>query len=401
MEKNLEMFSSKEFNLKNHIEKYNLLKDVIIKAVEEASGRTNNIEKPHQVRKNKRKNPVEWWDEDCKEIIKARKEKLRKFKEIKELQDYIEFKKARAMATKTIKQKKRENFKRFIESINKYTNISYIWKKMRVLKKSSKTVEWTKWQKKDRNQECIKVMNELSPPWVQERRIYIEEREADKNESLNDDIKKEEVIRAINCCKKNSAPGLDGIEYEMFKKLPKGYINILTDIFNQIFKKAVLPEQWRKYQVIFIDKPGKEKVRPISLSSCMGKILERIVTERLNWWAESRGKINNYQNGFRRGKSCMENLAQLVTDVKVGRCSNTDTMTAFLDVSSVYDNVLYNPLIYKLIQEDCPVALIKYIESWMSSRRVKFILDKEKTETRNVFKGLPQGAVMSPILYDL
>lgn len=137
----------------------------------------------------------------------------------------------------------------------------------------------------------------------------------------------------------------------MLRRLPKEYINIITDIitniFNQIFKKAILPDQWREYQVIFIDKPGKEKVRPISLSSCMGKILERIITERLNWWAKNRGKINKKQNGFRRGKSCMENLVQLISDVKIGKFNNINTMAEFLDISSAYDNVLYYPLIYK------------------------------------------------------
>lgn len=214
--------------------------------------------------------------------------------------------------------------------------------------------------KKDRKQECINIMKELSPPWVQEERINIEEREEDKDERLNDDICKEKVTRTINCCKKNLSPGLDGIEYEMLRRLPVGYIDIITDIFYHIFKTVELPEQWKEYQVIFINKPDKEEVRPISLSSCMGKLLERIVTGRLNWWAENRGKLNNKHNGFRRGKSCMENLVELVTDVQIGRYKNTNTMAAFLDVSSAYDNVLYNPLISKLIQEECPRTLIKY-----------------------------------------
>ncbi|XP_070152058.1 uncharacterized protein [Polyergus mexicanus] len=140
MEKNLEMFSSKEYNLKNHIEKYNLLKDVIIKAVEEASGRNNNIEKPQQVRKNKSKNPVEWWDEDCKEIIKARKEKLRKFKKSKELQDYIEFKKARAMATKTTQTA--QNILRIILNMSRtvqdiYDIAIYVQDKKRIKRKEA------------------------------------------------------------------------------------------------------------------------------------------------------------------------------------------------------------------------------------------------------------------------
>lgn len=146
MEKNLMLFSSKEYLMKNHIEKYDLLSDTILKAAEEASGKINK-NKPHNNKKtnlNKRKNPVEWWGEDCKEVVKVRKDKLNKFKESMDIQDYIEFKKARAIATKTINQKKRDNFKKFIESINRYTNISYVWKKIRVLKKSSKTIEWTK-----------------------------------------------------------------------------------------------------------------------------------------------------------------------------------------------------------------------------------------------------------------
>lgn len=51
-------------------------------------------------------------------------------------------------------------------------------------------------------QEFIKLMNELSPPSVQERKFYIEQNEMDNNERLNNDIISDEVIRAINCCKK-------------------------------------------------------------------------------------------------------------------------------------------------------------------------------------------------------
>lgn len=63
----------------------------------------------------------------------------------------------------------------------------------------------------------------------------IEEREENKDERLNDDISKEEVTRAINCCKQNLSPGLDGIEYEMLRRLPVGYIDIITDIFNHTY----------------------------------------------------------------------------------------------------------------------------------------------------------------------
>lgn len=45
-------------------------------------------------------------------------------------------------------------------------------------------------------------------------------------------------------------------------------------------------KEWKRNQVIFIDKSNKEKVRPITMSSCVGKILERMINDRLMWWLE-------------------------------------------------------------------------------------------------------------------
>lgn len=76
-------------------------------------------------------------------------------------------------------------------------------------------------------------------------------------------------------------------------------------------------------------------------------------------------------------------------------------MAAFLDVSSAYDNVLYTKMIDKLIEEECPYRILKYVEEWMSGRMVKFVIDNNTTEERYTYKGLPQGGVLSPILYDI
>jgi len=48
--------------------------------------------------------------------------------------DFIEYKKARAIATRTINSKRKKNFIEFINSINKYTSLSYVWKKMSLKK---------------------------------------------------------------------------------------------------------------------------------------------------------------------------------------------------------------------------------------------------------------------------
>lgn len=125
-----------------------------------------------------------------------------------------------------------------------------------------------------------------------------------------------------------------------------------------------------------------------------------VSSERFNWWAEHYNKLNHKQNGFRKGRSCAENLVELTTSIRSGFYSNKSAMAAFLDISSAYDNVLYRVLINKLIIEKCPSKIIQFIEQWMYCRRVGFIVDSDSIVSKLTYKGLPQGAVLSPILYD-
>lgn len=261
MEDELEQLKQSQLSSVDHIEVYDKLYKIIISSAATASGKSYEELGECRERKYKQyqKNPAEWWDEECQKVVEQKKKKLTKFKDIFRIEDFIEFKKAKAEAVKTINRKKRDNFKRFITTINKNTNMSYVWNKMKVLKKSSKTVEWTKWQNKDRKKECVKVMQELSPDWAQEERKKILTREKDNEDKLNSDISKEETRRAIKCCKMSLAPGLDHIEYGMLKRLSDEYIGIITEIFNGCFKTGRVPKQYKEYQVIFIQNLGKKK----------------------------------------------------------------------------------------------------------------------------------------------
>jgi len=151
----------------------------------------------------------------------------------------------------------------------------------------------------------------------------------------------------------------------------------------------------------YVYRQGKEKIRPISLSSCVGKVYERMINERLIWWAENGDKINKEQNGFRRGKSCMENLAKIFTDIKCETLEEKYVLVAYLDVSSAYDNVRYGNMIDILKRAKCPGRIIKFFNKWMIYRDVEFIINSRsrKTVERKMYKGLPQGAVESGSIY--
>ncbi|CAF1643525.1 unnamed protein product [Rotaria magnacalcarata] len=82
----------------------------------------------------------------------------------------------------------------------------------------------------------------------------------------------------------------------------------LTKLFNQILKQVYIPTKWKTANIILILKPKKDKqhpssYRPISLVNCLGKLLEKIIKQRLMLELERRNILPEHQAGFRPGKS--------------------------------------------------------------------------------------------------
>lgn len=87
---------------------------------------------PSSIRR--KRNPVEWWDDECEKAIKSRRTAQREYAKRRMMECRIEFKKTIAEARKIIKREKKENFKNFAGTLNKYTNLSYVWEKMKIFK---------------------------------------------------------------------------------------------------------------------------------------------------------------------------------------------------------------------------------------------------------------------------
>jgi hypothetical protein len=81
-------------------------------------------------------------------------------------------------------------------------------------------------------------------------------------------------------------------------------------------KTGDFPTGWKEATVIPILKPGKDPNKPksyrsISLTSCMCKVMEKIVNRRLQYNIESRQLFPETQFGFRRNKSTTDVLITL------------------------------------------------------------------------------------------
>ena len=130
---------------------------------------------------------------------------------------------------------------------------------------------------------------------------YGEERDC----SLTDPFSMKELKNALKKMKTKKAPGPDGITGEMLKHLWACSRAVFLKIFNHSWMKGVVLSVWKEAIVIPVPEKGKDKknprsYRPISLLSCVGKLLERMVNRRLINHLESNNVLSPTQTGYRK-----------------------------------------------------------------------------------------------------
>ena len=89
---------------------------------------------------------------------------------------------------------------------------------------------------------------------------------------------------------------------------------------DKILSSGVYPSSWKTSTVLSFPKPGKlhtnpENFRPISLTSCVGKLLEKIINVRLNFFLEHNKCLPPNQFGFRKMHSTINALSKFTSDV--------------------------------------------------------------------------------------
>ena len=79
---------------------------------------------------------------ECTKLIRLRKSALKKWRYSRNIADFIEYKKRVAFAKKYIKKCKVDNFRKFAESIYFEIDVTYLWKKCRILKNKWASVKF-------------------------------------------------------------------------------------------------------------------------------------------------------------------------------------------------------------------------------------------------------------------
>jgi len=221
------------------------------------------------------------------------------------------------------------------------------------------------------------------------------------------DITAAEVRKVIKQAKNNKAAGQDDVPYEMLKHLGPKAMGMLVHIYQRCWNGEGIPNAWRKALIKPLLKPGKDakmtvSYRPISLTSCMGKILEKLVANRLIYVLEERNLLNSNQAGFRPARSTTDQVWKLVQEASDNIQEDKDrkrTVTTFFDYEKAYDKVWRDGLLAKMDDLGIPQRFTNYVRHFLSGRRTKVEVNNTHSKEFTLREGLPQGSSISPLLF--
>ncbi|CAG4955854.1 unnamed protein product [Colias eurytheme] len=171
----------------------------------------------------------------------------------------------------------------------------------------------------------------------------------------------------------DSSPGIDGIPYSFISHSSPKTKLFFFDLINSLSASGSVPESWKSQIIIPVLKPNKNpsdsnSYRPIALSSCLSKITEILIKNRLEWFVENNNILPPSQFGFRKGYSTLDSIALLTTDIQIAFKKKHFLAGVFLDIESAYDNVMLPVLRQKLLQLSIPEKMVRFICVYLDSR---------------------------------
>ena len=211
------------------------------------------------------------------------------------------------------------------------------------------------------------------------------------------------VLRSSN---HSSSPGHDGLTYRHIFKLCENLaiLSALTAAVNQWVQHGI-PDSFKIAKIIPIPKPGKNAgFRPISLLSCLSKVVERIMTIRMRRRYDH--LIPENQAGCRSGSAapdCIIRFFHASTRAHSKMIHNRRGHFAalFIDFSKAYDRVEPEILLQKLKEMGISKTYRYFIKDWLTDRRIQVHMNDCSSQVMNISRGLPQGSSLSVLLWQL
>ncbi|KAJ4447178.1 hypothetical protein ANN_09179 [Periplaneta americana] len=172
---------------------------------------------------------------------------------------------------------------------------------------------------------------------------------------------------------KNSSPGPDQITYNILRQLPPKALNYLAELYTGSLRLGHTPKRWKHSHILLFPKPGKDasdpqNYRPISLTSTLAKLMEKVLVSRLHVYMRNRNLLPTTQAGFRPGAQLHDQLIRVLTPIEEAYTRRHYSILIALDAKRAFDTVWIDALKYKLTSLNLPHEITRWLSSFISNR---------------------------------
>ena len=359
-----------------------------------------------------------WWTCECAQAVEARRAAKRALISKPSPATLVAFKRCSAKVKWEVKKAKQESWRDYCSRITSDTPISQLWnhvKRLRTpfVRKSQPfivpnaviTDSYSKAQALSLHYEQLLTCPTPSP---YPRHVILPLAVAlhnDTHSPINEPFSLHELEGSVICLKKTS-PGLDRVHNSHLMHLPLDHKKWLLDLFNQSLHSAIVPKSWKVALIVPIPKPAKcltsvSSYRPISLLSCISKLLEALINKRLGFFLEKNDSLRPSQGGFRRRLAGVDQIARLEAAIRTALTNRSPLVAVFCDLSNAFDRVWHTGLLYKLSQCGVHGALLRWLRAYLADRSFCVQFEGQTSSSRKIKSGVPQGAILSPLLFNV
>ena len=355
-----------------------------------------------------------WWNPDCRKAIREKRRAERALHRVYSQPNMIKYKRAKAKCQYILNNARRKSWEKYVSDMTTNTRPKEIWKKIGKLrgKYTQSPQPILKWNDQMIS-DPIEVGNLLAESFASTDRHYDDEflryKEVEEQKVLsfrtnqqlpyNEAFSEEEFSKCLSSTKETS-PGPDQITYSMIKFAHRSLKMNILRYYNRIFREETFPTAWQKSIIIPIPKPGKDpqdpgNYRPISLTSCICKLFERMVNHRLMWFLEKNEVINKLQSGFRKNRSTIDQLVQLSDALQGAIARREHSLVIFFDISKAYDSAWRYGIVRAIHESGLRGHLPSFIKNFLTRRSIAVRIGNQLSESIFTTAGIPQGSVLS------